>query len=114
MKRLFLFLCAILISSQAFAADKPIFVIGQDITSINDYMDSTKNEKSPDGFMVYAAINDMRGLWEPVDQGAGTNYADQLIQKYPKMKVIQIGLFMRYMLNETAKGTFDQSIWRGC
>jgi len=93
--------------------NNPIFVVGQDIQSINDFMAALKlsaKEVYPEGFMVYTAINDIRGLSEPVDQGAGINYADQLLQKYPQVRVIQIGLFMRYMLNEIVHGSFDNNI----
>jgi len=102
-----------LFSSLAYCSDRPIFVIGQDVQSIHDYMVASKNATDqPDGFMVYTAINDMRGLWEPVDQGAGTNYADQILKEYPQMRVIQIGLYMRYMLKETLNGSFDKTIDR--
>ncbi len=87
-----------------------IFVIGQDNKSIADYMVAMSQGKSPNGIMVYTAINDLRGLSQPVDQGAGVNYADELLHKYPQMQVVQIGLYMRYMLNEIVQGSFDKNI----
>lgn len=95
---------------------QPIFVIGQDIRSIDDYMsflrESSFKETTlyPQGFMVYTAINDPRGLSEPVDHGAGINHADDTIAKYPNMRVVQIGLYMKHMLKLIAKGELDQNI----
>ena len=89
------------------------FLIGQDVKSINDYITALKSVPSaryPDGFMVYTAINDLSGLSVAVDHGAGVNDADQLIQKYPKFQIVQIGLFMRYMLSEVIRGSFDDNI----
>jgi len=97
---------------------KSIFIIGQDVQSINDYLASlnkisgAKGIDYPDGFMAYVAINDLRGLSEPVDQGAGINFTDELIQTYPKCQVIQIGLYMRYMLKEIVSGGLDNNIIR--
>ncbi len=93
-----------------------IFVVGQDVQSINDFFSSLKKFPGirdihyPDGFMAYTAINDLRGLSEPVDQGAGINFTDELIRKYPKCQVIQIGLYLRYMLKEIVGGGLDQNI----
>jgi len=98
------------------AEHSPIFVIGQDVQSIKDYFSSlkkfsgTKGIHYPDGFMAYTAINDLRGLFNPVDQGAGVNYADDLIRTYPQYHIIQIGLYMRYMLKEIVGGGLDQNI----
>ena len=95
---------------------KPIFVVGQDVQSINDFFSSlrnlpnTKNIHYPDGFMAYTAINDLRGLSESVDQGAGVNYTDELIRNYPQCRIIQIGLYLKYMLKEIVGGGLDQNI----
>ncbi|MFA5087919.1 MAG: glycosyl hydrolase [Candidatus Omnitrophota bacterium] len=105
-------------SAQASVASLPIFVIGQDIQSIEDFMGSLKRipedegVSCPDGFMVYTAINDLRGLSEAVDHGAGINHADMLSQQYPQMSIIQIGLYMKYMLGEVARGGLDENIER--
>lgn len=115
----FIFIVGLLLISSlchARETDKNIFVVGQDTKSIADYCSylkeyyGNKNDYLPDGFMVYTAINDPQGLWEPVDQGAGRNYADELIHTYPKAQIIQIGLYMRYMLREVVKGGLDQNI----
>ncbi|MBF0388009.1 MAG: hypothetical protein HQL20_09190 [Candidatus Omnitrophica bacterium] len=93
-----------------------IFIVGQDTQSINEFLSSLKNfpgiqdSHYPDGFMVYTAINDLRGLSDQVDQGAGVNFTDELIRAYPQYRVIQIGLFMRYMLKEVVSGGLDQNI----
>lgn len=98
------------------AGHSPIFVVGQDVQSIKDYFSSlkrfsgTKGAHYPDGFMSYTAINDLRGLFDPVDQGAGVNYTDDLISTYPQCQVIQIGLYMRYMLKEVVGGGLDGNI----
>ena len=98
------------------AEDSPVFVIGQDVQSIMDYQEALKDYAAikeihdPDGIMVYTAINDLRGLAEPVDHGAGVNHADALIQKYPQIKVVQIGLYLKFMLNEIVAGGLDENI----
>ncbi len=94
---------------------KPVWVIGQDTSSINDFMSTLSSSSStdipfPNGMMVYTAINDLRGLSQEVDHGAGINHADQTLQQYPQMQIVQIGLFMRYMLKEIPQGAFDTNI----
>lgn len=113
---LIVFLGASFLSCQPNKADSSIFVIGQDVQSISDFYSALKNNpdvhpsRYPDGIMVYTAINDLRGLSEPVDHGAGVNHADLLLQKYPDIKVLQIGLYMKHMLKEVVKGAFDENI----
>ena len=120
-KLLVCFLIAIAFGSLCTAAycaegTAPIYVIGQDVQSIDDFMAALKNQAPfaaniyPQGIMVYTAINDMRGLWGPVDQGAGVNDADQSLKEYPQMQMVQVGLFIRYMLNEIVHGSFDNNI----
>lgn len=90
------------------AQHNKIFVIGQDVPSINDFSSALKD--APDGCMAYTAINDLRGLSEPVDHGAGVNNIDELIRIHPEYQVIQIGLYMRFMLKEIVQGGLDQNI----
>ncbi len=98
------------------AVSPSIFLIGQDVRSIDDFMaalkdfPSTKELHTPDGIMAYTAINDVRGLSEPVDHGAGVNYTDELFRKYPKVQIVQIGLYMKYMLKEVVQGGLDENI----
>ncbi len=93
-----------------------IYVVGQDTESISDFLlalndFSERNAAvNPDGFMAYTAINDIRGLSEPVDHGAGMNCVDDLFQKYPRFPIVQIGLYMKYMLKEVLTGGLDQNI----
>ena len=107
------------LASHGYASDSDhghIFVVGQDVQSIKDYFSSLKKFSEiksihyPDGFMAYTAINDLRGLFDPVDQGAGINYTDDLIRICPQCHIIQIGLYMRYMLKEVVGGGLDQNI----
>lgn len=95
--------------------NKSVFVIGQDSQSIEDFFSSLKqfNIKEisyPDGIMVYTSINSISGLDEPSYNGAGTNYADDMLKKYPDIKVVQIGLYMKDMLDEVINGSFDENI----
>lgn len=94
----------------------PILIIGQDVRSIDDYMafiskaGLNNTPLDPKGFMVYTAINDPRGLSEPVDHGAGINHADAMIKKYPQFDIVQIGLYLKYMLALIPQGELDRHI----
>ena len=117
---LILFLYPILSAPAQAAAigldNQPTLVIGQDSQSISDFINRLSNSKSaqdwfyPDGIMVYTAINDPRGLSEPADHGAGINHADDILRKFPKMQVVQIGLYLKYMLTEIVNGGLDENI----
>ncbi|MBF0595485.1 MAG: hypothetical protein HQL22_11045 [Candidatus Omnitrophica bacterium] len=93
-----------------------IFVVGQDVESIKDYYSSFGDYSArgkvrfPDGIMAYTAINDVRGLADPVDQGAGVNCVDHLLREYPGIKVVQIGLYIKFMLKEIVSGELDGNI----
>jgi len=95
-----------------------VFIIGQDIQSIGDYLlhfqhfEGINDAHYPDGMMAYTAINDPRGLSESVDHGAGVNFVDGLIQAYPEYNIIQIGLYMRHMLKEVTSGGLDGNIFK--
>ena len=95
--------------------NSPVFVVGQDSQSIEEFFASLKqfNIKEifyPDGIMVYTSVNSVNGLDEPSYNGAGINYADDLLKKYPDIKVVQIGLYMKDMLDEVINGSFDNNI----
>lgn len=112
---LFLLTVMFSLSSAGIIKTKPVFVIGQDNQSIEDYFSSLKESSAtavsyPDGIMVYTSIDSVSGLNEPSYNGAGINYADDMLKKYPDIKVVQIGLYMKYMLDEVINGTFDQNI----
>ncbi|MDD3066032.1 MAG: hypothetical protein PHT24_07230 [Endomicrobiaceae bacterium] len=112
---LFLLTVMFSLSSADIIKTKPIFVIGQDSQSIEEFFSSLKqfNIKEisyPDGIMVYTSINSISGLDEPSYNGAGVNYADDMIKNYPDIKVVQIGLYMKDMLDEVINGSFDDNI----
>ena len=94
----------------------PTFLIGQDVQSIDDFLAALKTSPSvkdihyPNGIMAYTAINDVRGLSESVDHGAGVNFVDESLQKYPVSQVVQIGLYMKFMLKEVVSGGLDDNI----
>src|SRR3989338_3298507 len=122
-KRLILFIifCLFAADRSAFSRSEentPTYVIGQDTQSIDDFLaalrnfPSTKNIHYPDGIMAYTAINDLRGLFDPVDHGGGINYVDELFQKYSQIRVVQIGLYMKYMLKEVIGRKLDKNIDR--
>ncbi len=100
------------------AKDSVQYLIGQDVTSIDDFFAAIKSSPSdkkfpsPTGIMTYTAINDLRGLAEPVDHGAGVNNANDLLSKYPQLEIVQIGLYMKYMLKEVVAGNLDDNISR--
>jgi hypothetical protein len=98
------------------SSNKPLLVIGQDSKSISDFFTALEpfvaagDISFPDGIMAYTAISDLRGLSEPVDHGAGVNYVDELLKKYPTIQIVQLGLYMRYALDDIARGLLDNNI----
>lgn len=59
--------------------------------------------------MVYTSIQKMQGLDKAADDGAGVNYADYYIHRYPH-SVIQLALYMVGALDDTLKGRYDDNI----
>jgi hypothetical protein len=102
--------CCFLLPAQA--RNDVVLVIGQDNQSIVDYVEATHGRTSPDGIMAYTAINDLSGLSEAADHGAGVNHVDDLLGKYPDLRVVQLGLYMRYMLEAVVQGHLDDNIDR--
>ena len=103
-----LIISSILFSIQPIWAstDKLIF-IGQDKDSIDDYV--TSIGIVPSGFMVYSSIQNMEGLDNPSNYGAGIQDAQYLINKYPGTS-IQIGLYMVNSLRVVLAGIYDKNI----
>jgi hypothetical protein len=86
---------------------KTLVLIGQDERSIQNYMKATGHH--PAGFMTYTSIQDMDGLSEPADYGAGTNHAQYLADNFPSA-AFQIGLYMVDALDGILKGDYDKNI----
>ncbi len=86
---------------------KVIFVIGQDNATIDTYVKNIGI--TPAGFMFYTSIQNLDGIFEPINHGAGPSYAQHLINKYPN-SVIQIGLYMVNALDGINQGKYDDNI----
>jgi hypothetical protein len=86
---------------------KILLIIGQDINTIDAYVSSIGI--LPGGFMAYTSIQEMDGIYSPVDYGAGTQHFQYLTDRYPNA-VIQIGLYMVGALEGIIKGLYDKNI----
>lgn len=91
------------------ATDNPLFILGQDMESIQGFMNAC--DCKPDGFMVYTNLVSLDGL-KHSDQGkygAGENHAKALLEKYPDA-VLNIGLYINYIYKLIPSGEFDLQI----
>lgn len=86
---------------------KTILIIGQDTDTFDNYVSDIGVR--PAGFMSYISIQQMTGLYEPLDVGSGTLHLQYYIDKYPDMAV-QIGLYMVDALEGTIEGRYDKNI----
>ena len=86
---------------------KTLVFIGQDERTILNYVRSTGHH--PYGFMLYTSIQDMAGLSEPADHGAGVHHAQYLADNYPQA-AFQIGLYMVDALDGIIAGQYDSKI----
>ena len=86
-----------------------LLFIGQDRDSINEYVRATGTV--PAGFMVYTSIQDLHGLTQPVEYGAGVIHAEALMKRYPQT-VLQIGLWMVGAVYDIPQGRYDAQIDR--
>jgi len=86
---------------------KVLLIIGEDRTSINDYVKTIKIV--PGGTMIYTSVQYADGLDSAVDYGGGVHDGQYLLNKYPN-SVIQIGLWMVGALDGIVMGQYDDSI----
>jgi len=86
---------------------KVLLFVGQDIDTIGAYIESTG--VIPAGFMGYTSIQHAEGIYEPADEGAGTQYLEHLAKRYPDT-LMQIGLYMVGALDGILEGHADGSI----
>ncbi|MDP8265267.1 MAG: glycosyl hydrolase [Candidatus Aceula lacicola] len=61
--------------------------------------------------MTYTSIQDLEGLDSFSDKGAGVQYAQTLIDRYPDAQ-IQIGLYMVGALDNIVDGKYDENIFK--
>ena len=88
---------------------KVLLIIGQDKETIESYIQSMG--QIPGGFMVYTSIQNLGGLDQPLDNGAGINHAQYLLERYPEC-VLQVGLYMVNALEDILRGKYDENITR--
>ncbi len=81
--------------------------IGQDKQAISDYVQSINIP--PSGFMTYTSIQDLTGLEEPSDVGAGVQHAQYLLDLNPDLQV-QMGLYMVGVWEDVVAGLYDENI----
>ena len=86
---------------------KTLLIIGHDIDSIEGYIKGT--DEVPAGFMVYTSIQRLEGLRSSANNGAGTNHAQRLVERYPH-SALQMGLWAVGALDGINAGTFDENI----
>lgn len=86
---------------------KVLLIVGQDKTSIDNYVRAVG--VVPGGTMVYTSIQEVDGLSKAVDHGGGIHYGQYLLDKYPD-SVLQIGLWMVGALPGIVRGEYDRNI----
>jgi hypothetical protein len=121
MKLFFILCCVIillLISVPLFAAEfrqvpfipadkKVLLIVGQDKTSIDDYVHSVGIV--PGGTMLYTSVQNADGLESASDIGGGIHHGQYLLDTYPD-SVLQVGLWMVDALEGIVTGTYDHNI----
>jgi len=86
---------------------KTLLFIGQDKQTIDDYVKATG--VIPAGVMVYTSIQDVSGLSEAFDNGAGVHHGAYLMEQYPN-SALQIGLYMVDATDRVNQGLHEQNI----
>ncbi len=86
--------------------NKTVLLAGQQQDIIDDYV---QRVGTPAGFMSYTSIQNVDGLTAPVDYGAGTQYAQDLVNRYPNT-TLQVGLYMVNALDDVLSGRYDNNI----
>ncbi|MDD4734813.1 MAG: glycosyl hydrolase [Kiritimatiellae bacterium] len=85
-----------------------LMMVGQDINSIDQYVDATGIE--PGGVMLYTSAMNAEGLTNAFYLGGGgTQHGQYLVDKYSN-SALQIGLYMVGELPDIAEGYYDDSI----
>ena len=86
---------------------KILYFAGQNVDSIKDYVQTVGI--IPAGLMTYTSVQNADSLDQPMDNGAGINHAQYLLDKYPDT-ALQIGLYMVDALDGIIAGDFDDNI----
>ena len=81
-----------------------MMIIGQDITSIDNYRANVPVE--PAGVTTYIALTDLSGLTNQVDNGGGPNNAGYLQQNYPN-SIHAIAVYIKGVQANAANGALD-------
>lgn len=104
--------------------NKRMLFIGQDLNSINGYLENCESCPAPDGFVTYLSLGSLtqkdfygalgftkggKQYSKNVDWGAGPLNAYSLVQEHPG-KRIQIGLYMVDLLRKISRGELNQHI----
>jgi len=84
-----------------------LIIIGQQQDAIDAYISNTG--LVPGGFMIYTSIQNMEGLDQPADHGAGIINAQYYIHSYPHA-AIQLALYMVGAIDDTLQGKYDDNI----
>jgi hypothetical protein len=97
-------------------AGKTLLIIGQDLQTIDDYMNSYSDRPVPGGWMAYWGITSMNGVdrmnAEDIARQYGSQNHQQLIDEYPDT-VLQSGLWMVGMwdvLENASQGKYNTVI----
>lgn len=84
-----------------------LLIIGQQKDTIEGYLKNIGIV--PGGFMFYTSIQNMNGLVKPANYGAGINFAQYYVDRYPNT-VIQLALYMVGALDQILEGRYDKNI----
>lgn len=94
--------------------DELLLFVGQDVRSVAEYATAVAGGGAPAGVTSYTGIRDadaesLRGLWDPVDYGAGLVHADALLSAYPAA-ALALGLDLVGALDGIVAGRRDAII----
>jgi len=86
---------------------KTFVFIGQDNNTNMQYVRAVNHQ--PSGFMLYTSVQEMGGLYEEKNHGAGPHHAQELAAQFPQAR-FQIGLYMVDALEGVVQGQYDANI----
>ncbi|HOY08885.1 MAG TPA: glycosyl hydrolase [Candidatus Omnitrophota bacterium] len=84
-----------------------VLVIGQQKDSMEIYIKEFGTV--PAGFMIYTSIQELNGLEQPDDKGAGVGHGQYWVDTYPGT-VLQVGLYLVGALPEILSGQYDDHL----
>lgn len=84
-----------------------LLAIGQDVTSINDYVNATN--QIPAALSGYTSINNLEGINTSASYGTGLQHLSAMAEKYPNSGLV-VAVYLVDLLNDFNNGEYDQNM----